>query len=136
MSADVIGPLGIETASGLAFMPDLIEGAGYRIDLKAHGVVDGIDFVNAELGETGNRRPRIHSHARANSNAEKAEIETLPEFTPPRILQREEAAIFIHVIHSDACQMFGTVLGPNANAAHKDHFHLDMAKRRYASVCK
>lgn len=73
---------------------------------------------------------------RANSNAEKAEIETLPEFRPPRILQREEAAIFIHVIHSDACQMFGTVLGPNANAAHKDHFHLDMAKRRYASVCK
>ncbi len=72
----------------------------------------------------------------AHSNAEKAETKTHPEPTPPRILQRDEAAIFIHVIHADACRIFGTVLGPNANAAHKDHFHFDMAKRRYAGVCK
>jgi hypothetical protein len=72
----------------------------------------------------------------ANSNAEKAETKAPPEPTPPRILQRDEASIFIHVIHAEACRIFGTVLGPNANAAHKDHFHLDMTKRRYASVCK
>jgi hypothetical protein len=72
----------------------------------------------------------------AHSNPEKAETKTPAEPSPPRILKRDEAAIFIHVIHADACRIFGTVLGPNANAAHKDHFHLDMTKRRYASVCK
>lgn len=37
---------------------------------------------------------------------------------------------FIVFLHDEACRMFGTVLGPNANAAHKNHFHLDMKKRR------
>ena len=40
---------------------------------------------------------------------------------------------FITYLHEDACRRFGTVLGPNANEAHKDHFHLDMKKRRRAS---
>jgi hypothetical protein len=73
---------------------------------------------------------------RAHRNADKAETKTPLEPAPARLLQQDEAAIFIHVIHADACRIFGTVLGPNANAAHKDHFHLDMTKRRYASVCK
>lgn len=30
----------------------------------------------------------------------------------------------------DACGPFGTVLGPEANALHRDHFHFDGAKRR------
>ncbi|MBC8021416.1 MAG: extensin family protein [Methyloceanibacter sp.] len=43
---------------------------------------------------------------------------------------------FITHLHEDACRRFGTVLGPNANEAHKDHFHLDMKKRRRASYCE
>ena len=43
---------------------------------------------------------------------------------------------FITYLHEDACRRFGTVLGPNANEAHKDHFHLDMKKRRRASYCE
>jgi hypothetical protein len=38
-------------------------------------------------------------------------------------------------LHDDACQTFGTVLGPDANEAHKNHFHFDM-KRRRASLCQ
>ncbi|UAJ09159.1 extensin-like domain-containing protein [Glacieibacterium megasporae] len=30
-------------------------------------------------------------------------------------------------LHAGACRLFGTVLGPNYNRAHRDHFHLDMA---------
>ncbi|MGI4876869.1 MAG: extensin family protein, partial [Janthinobacterium lividum] len=30
-------------------------------------------------------------------------------------------------LHAGACRLFGTVLGPNYNPAHHDHFHLDMA---------
>lgn len=43
---------------------------------------------------------------------------------------------FLKEIHDSACKFFGTVLGPNANAAHKSHFHLDMAKRRFQSYCQ
>ena len=37
---------------------------------------------------------------------------------------------FVRQVHDDACRTFGTVLGPAANAAHKNHFHLDMKERR------
>lgn len=37
---------------------------------------------------------------------------------------------FLKDIHQGACQIFGTVLGPEANEAHKNHFHFDLASRR------
>ncbi|MBO9714181.1 extensin family protein [Sphingomonas sp.] len=35
---------------------------------------------------------------------------------------------FFEVIHRSACKRFKTVLGPDYNAAHHDHLHLDMGK--------
>ncbi len=32
---------------------------------------------------------------------------------------------FLRVIHASACKRFGTVLGPDYNAAHRNHFHLE-----------
>ncbi|MFN3863534.1 MAG: extensin family protein [Erythrobacter sp.] len=32
---------------------------------------------------------------------------------------------FLRVVHKSACKRFGTVLGPQYNAAHADHFHLE-----------
>lgn len=34
---------------------------------------------------------------------------------------------FLRALHKSACRRFGTVLGPEYNAAHKDHFHFDMS---------
>ena len=39
-------------------------------------------------------------------------------------------AEFVKHVHDEACHEFGTVLGPEANDAHKNHFHLDMKQRR------
>lgn len=39
-------------------------------------------------------------------------------------------------LHAAACGPFGTVLGPNANAAHRDHFHFDTARYRSGSYCR
>jgi len=36
-------------------------------------------------------------------------------------------ARFLHFAHDVACTRFTTVLGPDANALHHDHFHLDLA---------
>lgn len=35
------------------------------------------------------------------------------------------ASGFLHEIHDGACPLFSSVLGPDYNAAHHDHFHLD-----------
>lgn len=39
-------------------------------------------------------------------------------------------------MHKAACGPFGTVLGPNANRFHRDHFHFDTARYRSGSYCK
>lgn len=54
----------------------------------------------------------------------------------PRTIAGAEAAAFLRAVHGDACKTFETVLGPEANAAHKDHFHFDMKKRRYVKICE
>lgn len=38
------------------------------------------------------------------------------------------ASRFLRNVHSGGCGVFTTVLGPNANAYHADHFHFDLAK--------
>jgi hypothetical protein len=46
---------------------------------------------------------------------------------PPGPSPEEE---FLHRLHRGACGVFGTVLGPEADEAHSNHFHLDLAQRR------
>ena len=36
---------------------------------------------------------------------------------------------FFQTIHASACKRFGTTLGPDYNAAHRDHFHLEATLR-------
>ena len=43
---------------------------------------------------------------------------------------REERE-FLRVIHKSACKRAGTVLGPDYNRAHHDHFHLEYGKGSY-----
>ncbi|WP_439534163.1 extensin-like domain-containing protein [Polymorphobacter sp.] len=42
---------------------------------------------------------------------------------------------FLREIRDGACQVFGTTLSPDYNAAHADHFHFDQA-RRAGSFCR
>lgn len=39
-------------------------------------------------------------------------------------------------MHKGACGPFGTVLGPNADRFHRDHFHFDTARYRSGRYCK
>ena len=39
-------------------------------------------------------------------------------------------------MHKMACGPFGTVLGPNANRFHQDHFHFDTARYRSGTYCR
>lgn len=50
----------------------------------------------------------------------------------------KEERQFLRVIQSSACKRFGTVLGPDYNRAHEDHFHLEGgdAGRTNRSFCR
>ena len=60
------------------------------------------------------------------------------EATAPETASASEAPMseFVRKVHQDACDSFGTVLGPEANEAHRDHFHFDMKQRRARSFCQ
>jgi hypothetical protein len=49
---------------------------------------------------------------------------------PPR------EAVFLRRLHAGACGTFGTVLGPDANEAHRNHFHFDLAARKRSAFCE
>jgi hypothetical protein len=55
---------------------------------------------------------------------------TVPEVNPA------SRQAFLRRIHTGACRHFGTVLGPEANEAHRNHFHLDMAERKVKRICE
>lgn len=42
----------------------------------------------------------------------------------------------LRAMHASACGPFGTVLGPEANRFHQDHFHVDTASYRSGPYCK
>ncbi|MEL6372361.1 MAG: extensin family protein [Pseudomonadota bacterium] len=50
---------------------------------------------------------------------------------PPDVASR-----FLNDVHANACAIFGTVLGPESNDAHRNHFHFDMAPRRRSNYCR
>lgn len=43
---------------------------------------------------------------------------------------------FLRRLAKEACATFGTVLGPEANDAHRDHFHFDIKARRKKAFCQ
>lgn len=45
---------------------------------------------------------------------------------------------FLQAVHRGACGVFTTVLGPDSDSFHRDHFHLDLARHKNANgvYCK
>ena len=92
----------------------------------------------------GDTTKRISEHAYANAldiahfelqGGEKVSV--LKDWSVDESATEPNAkSAFLHAVHKSACQYFGTVLGPNANAAHKDHFHLDNAPRKRSNYCR
>ena len=72
-------------------------------DLSEHGRADALDFVGFVLQD--GRTVTVTADYRS---------------TDPKQSQ------LMHFAHDAACTRFTTVLGPDANALHHDHFHLDL----------
>lgn len=50
-------------------------------------------------------------------------------------VQGDDAA-FLRRARDEACEVFGTVLSPDYNAAHADHLHFDQESRGFGGVCR
>ena len=48
----------------------------------------------------------------------------------------DSEAEFLHRVRDGACGVFGTVLSPDYNEAHRDHLHFDQAARGFGSFCR
>ncbi len=80
---------------------------------------------------------RLSEHARGNAIdiaaiglANGTELSVLQDWNsgrPGRILREA---------HRSACGTFGTVLGPNSDRFHQDHFHFDVASYRSGAYCR
>lgn len=77
------------------------EGNGF---MSEHGFANALDLSGFTLD---------------NGQTIAVENDWLPAATPEALLLRQA--------HGAACARFTTVLGPDANADHSDHFHLDLA---------
>ncbi len=91
--------------------------------------------ARATVEKVGTPKP-AGSADRAVLTPAKAEPASPP--SPPAVVTEpapDPKSQFVTFLFEDACKRFGTVLGPNANEAHKNHFHLDMKQRR-SSYCE
>lgn len=50
--------------------------------------------------------------------------------------EEDNEAAFLRQARDGACGIFGTVLSPDYNEAHRDHLHLDQAARGWGGFCR
>lgn len=90
--------------------------------------------VKGEAKATGARKASLSpvdlaAATKANGGADEA----IKKAAPPKSTAEAQ---FLRAIHSGACGPFGTVLGPEANDPHRNHFHLDLIARRGRGYCE
>jgi peptidoglycan hydrolase-like protein with peptidoglycan-binding domain len=106
--------------------------------LSQHALANAIDISDFELA-SGEQIAVVENWPKANP--------PLPSPNPSRVssatfkVQRVSDSggrerDFLEFAHDEACKTFGTVLGPNADEAHKSHFHVDMKQRRGGNFCQ
>jgi len=116
----------------------LTEDVAPEIGRRGGGVVS-VRVLSSYSCRTRNNQPgaRLSEHATGNAIdiagfglANGREITVLSDWgsgAEGRILRN---------LHEAACGRFGTVLGPNADRYHQDHFHVDAASYRGGAYCR
>ena len=79
----------------------------------------------------GTARPSEHARANAIDIAGFATQRGAPVSVRADWQSGGDRAAFLRSVQDGGCAIFGTILGPAYNAAHRDHFHFDMANWHY-----
>jgi hypothetical protein len=121
-AAPAAAPTGAAVAAAGVAPTTLAEGAG---DANATGVPK--KSMERDVSRLGGPKQKTARR----TIGKKASF--LPPAAPPE--PPPEMKAFLHDVHASACKVFGTTLGPEANADHRNHFHLDMAPRKFTKIC-
>ncbi len=105
----------------------------------------GIDKVTVILSGSGKKPaaarlggPDDQLLAEVDKRSKEPLTASLPTAVSPDLLAAPPTgprARFLREAHAAACRIFGTTLGPEANEAHRNHFHVDMAERKVKKIC-
>jgi hypothetical protein len=108
-----------------------------KISAIAHRLSEEPSEAKKQDAKALRKTAAVQRHGKATSDVS-ADPKAIPVTGGP---EREDAKMraegaFLHRLHKGACGVFGTVLGPEANEAHRDHFHFDLASRRRSALCQ
>lgn len=103
---------------------------------KAWGPTREEEAAHAKVAPVARSKPHIAVPAKLDASDAAQKGDAKPTTPSAEETAKKTAAEFLHRVHDDACEIFGTVLGPDTNDAHHDHFHLDMKARKRNSICE
>ena len=94
--------------------------------------VRALGYQPDRLGGPKTSRKKVSPKSRDGVRTKKARAVTVVD----EAKTRTPKAVFLREAHKSACRIFGTVLGPEANNAHRNHFHVDLAPRKRSNFCE
>lgn len=102
------------------------------------GGIANLRVVASYACRTRNSRPGARLSEHATGNAIDIAGIGLEDGTELSVLDdwRSNRSQIMRDLHSAACGPFGTVLGPNSDRFHQDHFHFDVASYRSGAYCR
>jgi hypothetical protein len=99
------------------------------------GAAGGVTTADMKTPANGASTAMTVVKASAEQPADGAAAAPAPKAAPlPDPLAAPEAK-FLRRVHRGACDVFSTVLGPEANEVHRTHLHLDLQDRNALNVC-
>jgi len=120
-------------------LADWVEGAVIPATARLGAGLDRIDVIASYSCRTrnGRRGARISEHARGNAiDIAGFLLSDGRKITVLAGWRRSPYSAFLKSLHRRACTVFGTVLGPDSDRHHRNHFHLDAASYRSGSYCR
>jgi hypothetical protein len=100
------------------------------------GAAGGVTTADMKTPANGASTAMTVVKASAEQPADGAAAAPTPKAAPlPDPLAAPEAK-FLRRVHRGACNVFSTVLGPEANEVHRTHLHLDLQDRNALNVCQ
>jgi len=103
------------------------------------GGLDAVQIIGGYSCRTRNskRGAKLSEHAKGNAiDVAGFKLRDGTIYSVKRNWRRGRGRVALHKIHKSACGPFGTVLGPNSDRHHQDHFHLDVARYRSGPYCR
>ncbi|WP_377188786.1 extensin-like domain-containing protein [Ruegeria meonggei] len=103
------------------------------------GGLKGIRLVGHYACRTQNNQPRARLSEHARGRAIDISSFILMDGTVITVgngWKADDTSDVMRDLHTGACGLFGTVLGPNSDRFHQGHFHFDTARRRSGSICR